>query len=123
MLQERWEAFATTRDFFGHYSCNNQAEYFASSVFVSSASFHGPHVLFEVDSLILAKQFARHLPWTCRSENLIALADTLSNQTIDECGHFGCVSLRILFTCPSPLLHPFCQIFSLLLSVKSCARV
>ena len=70
----------------------------------------------EVDSLIVAEQFARHLPWTCRSENLIALADTLSNQTIDERGHFGCVSLRILFTCLSPLLHPFCQIFSLLLS-------
>ena len=72
------------------------------------------HVIFEVDSLILAKQLARHLPWACRSENLSALhqhwvhvcdslsalhiswdirhihsefnqtADTLSNQAIDE---------------------------------------
>ena len=31
------------------------------------------HVIFEVDSLTLAKQLARHLPWACRSENLIAL--------------------------------------------------
>ena len=73
-----------------------------------------PHVIFEVDSLLLAKQLARHLPWACRSENLIALhqqcvhvcdslsavhiswdirhiyrefnqtADALSNQAIDE---------------------------------------
>ena len=72
------------------------------------------HKIFEVDSLILAKQLARHLPWACRSENLIALhqqcvhvcdslsalhiswdirhiyrefnqtADTISNQAIDE---------------------------------------
>ena len=69
---------------------------------------------FEVDSLILVTQLARHLPRACRSENLIALhqqcvhvcdsfsalhiswdlrhiygefnqtADTLSNQAIDE---------------------------------------
>ena len=30
-------------------------------------------MIFVVDSLILAKQLARHLPWACRSENLIAL--------------------------------------------------
>ena len=71
-------------------------------------------LFFEVDSLILAKQLARHLSWACRSENLIALhqqcvhvcdslsalhiswdirhfyrefnqtADTLFNQAIDE---------------------------------------
>ena len=32
-----------------------------------------PHVIFEVDSLILAKQLARHLPWASCSENLIAI--------------------------------------------------
>ena len=30
-------------------------------------------VIFEVDSLILAQQLARHLPWACRSEKIIAL--------------------------------------------------
>ena len=30
-------------------------------------------LIFEVDSLLLAKQLARHLPWACRSESLIAL--------------------------------------------------
>ena len=72
------------------------------------------HILFEVDSMLLAKQLARYGPWACRSENLLELhcecvrlgqdldaagvewrvrhiyrefnqtADTLSNQAIDE---------------------------------------
>ena len=112
-------------------------------------------MIFVVDSLILAKQLARHLPWVCRSENLIALhqqdvhvcdslpaphilwdirhicrefnqtADTISNQAIDErdSNGFSVFSLLFLFTCPCPLLHPFCQFFSLLLNVSSCRRV
>ena len=86
-----------------------------------------PHVIFEVDSLILAKQLARHLPWACRSENLIALhqqcvhvcdslsalhiswdirhiyrefnqtADTLSNQAIDERDSNDFFSILVVF--------------------------
>ena len=92
-------------------------------------------MIFEVDSLILAKELARHLPWACRSENLIALhqqcahvcdslsalhiswdirhiyrefnqiADTLSNQAIDERDSNGFSAflvvfyLHIMFTC------------------------
>ena len=43
------------------------------SVLFRALRLQDPHVIFEVDSLILAKQLARHLPWACRSENLIAL--------------------------------------------------
>ena len=55
-------------------------------------------------------------------------ADTLSNQAIDERDSifFSILvvfSLRIMSTCPFPQLHSFCQIFELLLSVRSCARV
>ena len=94
---------------------NNQAEYFALlQCLFRALRLQDPHVIFEVDSLILAKQLALHLPWACHSENLIALhqqcvhvcdslsafhiswdtrffdrefnqtADTLSNQAIDE---------------------------------------
>ena len=94
---------------------NNQAGNFAllQCLFLA-LRLQDPHVIFEVDSLILAKQLARYLPWACRSENLIALhqqcvhvcdslsvlhiswdirhiyrqfnqtADKLSNQAIDE---------------------------------------
>ena len=53
---------------------NNQAEYFALlQCLFRALRLQDPHVIFEVDSLILAKQLARHLLWACRSENLIAL--------------------------------------------------
>ena len=107
-------AFATARGFLGNDYSNNHAEHFAllQSLF-RALRLQDPHVIFEVDSLILAKQLALLL-WACRSENLIALhqqcvhvcdslsalhismdirriyrefnqtADTLSNQAIDE---------------------------------------
>ena len=108
-------AFATARGFLGNDHSNNQAEYFALlQCLFRALRLQDPHVIFEVHSLIIAKQLARHLPWACRSENLIALhqqcvhvcdslsalhiswdirhifrefnqtADTLSNQAIDE---------------------------------------
>ena len=67
-------AFATARGFLGNDYSNNQAEYFALlQCLFRALRLHDPHVIFEVDSLILVKQLARHLPWACRSENLIAL--------------------------------------------------
>ena len=153
-------AFATSRGFLGNHYSNNQAEYFALlQCLFRALRLQDTHVIFEVDPLILAKQLARHLPWACRSENLIALhqrcvhvcdshsalhiswdirhiyrefnqtAGTLSNQAIDERdsnGFFSILvvsSLRIMFTCPLPQLHSFCQISELLLNVRSCARV
>ena len=108
-------AFAAARGFLGNDYSNNQAEYFALlQCLFRALRLQDPHVIFEVDSLILAKQLARHLPWACRSESLTALhqqcvhvcdslsalhiswdirhiyrefnqtADTLSNQAIDE---------------------------------------
>ena len=62
-------AFATARGFLGNDYSNNQVECFALS---RALRLQDPHVIFEVDSLLLDKQLARHLPWTCRSENLIA---------------------------------------------------
>ena len=67
-------AFATARGFLGNDYSNNQAEYFALiQCLFRALRLQDPHVIFEVDSLIFAKQLARHLPWACRSENLIAL--------------------------------------------------
>ena len=67
-------AFATARGFLGNDYSNNQAEYFALlQCWFRALRLQDPHVICEVDSLILAKQLARHLPWACRSGNLIAL--------------------------------------------------
>ena len=53
--------FATARGFLGNDYSNNQAEYFAQCL-IRALRLQDPHVIFEVDSLILAKQLARHLP-------------------------------------------------------------
>ena len=67
-------AFATARSFLGNEYSNNQAEYIALFECLSRAlRLQDPNVIFEVDSLLLAKQLARHHPWACRSENLIAV--------------------------------------------------
>ena len=66
--------FATARGFLGHDYSNNQAEYVALlHCLFRALRLQDPHVIFEVDCVILAKQLARHLPWACRSENLTAL--------------------------------------------------
>ena len=106
---------ATACDFLGNVYSNYHTDSLPFfSVLFRALRLQDPHVIFEVDSLILAKQLARHLPWACRSENLIALhqqcvhvcdslsalhiswdirhiyrefnqtADKLSNQAIDE---------------------------------------
>ena len=64
-------AFAIERGFLGNDYSNNQAEYFALlQCLFRALRLQDPHVIFEVDSLLLAKQLARHLPWACRSEGL-----------------------------------------------------
>ena len=56
-------AFATARGFLGNDYSNNQAEHFALlQCLFRALRLQDPHVIFEVDSLILAKQLARHLP-------------------------------------------------------------
>ena len=56
-------AFATARGFLGNEYSNNQAEYFALlQCLFRALRLQGPHVIFEVDSLILAKHLARHFP-------------------------------------------------------------
>ena len=128
-------AFATARGFLGNDYSNNQAEYFALlQCLFRALRLQDPHVIFEVDSLILAKQLARHLPWSCRSENLIALhqqcvhvcdslsalhiswdirhiyrefnqtADALSNQAIDERDSNGFSAFWHCSACASCLL-------------------
>ena len=65
-------AFATARGYLGNGSSNNMTEYTRLLECLSRAlSVRGPNVLFEVDSMLLAKQLARRQPWACRSENLI----------------------------------------------------
>ena len=59
-------------------------------------------LFFEVDSLILAKQLARHLPWACRSENLIAL----HQQCVHVCDSLS--ALHILWDI-RPIYHEFNQ--------------
>ena len=49
------------------------------SVCLRALHLQNPHVIFEVDSLLFAKQLARHLPWACRSENLSALHQQINN--------------------------------------------
>ena len=67
-------AFAEARGYLGSEFGNNQAEYIALFECLSRAlRIRDSNVLFEVDSLILAKQLARRHPWACRSENLIPL--------------------------------------------------
>ena len=67
-------AFATARGYLGSEYSNNQVEYFALLECLSRAlRLRDPNVLFEVDSLIPAKQLARRHPCACRSENLIPL--------------------------------------------------
>ena len=62
-----WSADA--RGFLGNDFSNKQAEYFALlQCLFRALRLQDFHVIFEVDSLILARQLARHLPWACRSE-------------------------------------------------------
>ena len=46
------------------------------------------HLIFKVDSKILAKQLARHTTWDCRSENLIAL----HHQCVHVCDSLSALS-------------------------------
>ncbi len=106
---------ATARGFLGNNASNNVAEYAGLRACMERASRSpDPSVMFEVDSMLVAKQMCPIMPWACRSENLLGLhsdclrladvfeqngtswgirhiyrefnqtADTLSNQAIDE---------------------------------------
>ena len=87
-------AFATARGFLGKDYSNNQAEYIAPLQCLCRAlRLQDPHVIFEVDSLLLAKQLARHLPWACRSENLIAL----HQQCVHVCDSLSALHISWIF--------------------------
>jgi len=106
---------ATARGFLGNNASNNVAEYAGLRACMERASRSpDPSVMFEVDSMLVAKQMCPIMPWACRSESLLGLhsdclrladvfeqngtswgirriygefsqtADTLSNQAIDE---------------------------------------
>ena len=106
---------ATARGFLGIGVSNNFAEYSGLLACMERAArSRDLHIIFEVDSMLLAKQLARYRPWACRSENLVGLhrlcvdigerletsnvtwnirhihrefnqvSDSLSNQAIDE---------------------------------------
>ena len=105
---------ATAREFLGD-ATNNVAEYAGlRACMARAARVLDPVVLFEVDSMLLARQLAHVNPWACRSESILhahlecvrlgrelternvvwnirhiyrefnQVADTLSNQAIDE---------------------------------------
>ena len=105
---------ATARGYLGEAS-NNVAEYAGIRACLRRAARNPePRIMFEVDSMLLARQLARHHPWACRAEGLLPyfvecaslceylsaigvdwnirhvyrelnqVADALSNQAIDE---------------------------------------
>ena len=64
-------AIATARDFLGVCVSNNVAEYAAIlECFRRALHCRDAHVLFEVDSMLVARQLAKFRPSACRSENL-----------------------------------------------------
>ena len=72
-------AFATARDYPVSDSSNNEAEYTGLLECLSRAlRVRDPNVLFEVDSMLLAKQLARRQPWACRSETSSLFIDSVS---------------------------------------------
>ena len=86
--------FATARGFQGNDYSNNQAECFALlQCLFRALRLQDPHVIFEVDSLILAKELARHFPWACRSENLIAL----HQQCVHVCDSLSALHISWIF--------------------------
>ncbi len=72
--------WATARGFLGTGVSNNVAEYEGLRVCMQRAlRVRDPQVVFEVDSMLLAKHMAHYQPWACRSENLLgAHADCTS---------------------------------------------
>ena len=106
---------AFARGLLGNDVSNNVAEYEGlRSCMRRALRIKDPMVVFEVDSMLLARHLAHHRPWACRSENLLQInidcvrigkdlsnsgvlweirhiyrefnqtADSLSNQAIDE---------------------------------------
>ena len=106
---------ATARGYLGRSVSNNVAEYAGLRECLRRAvRVLDPTALFEVDSMLLARQMSRFRPWACRSESLVQIhiecvklskflenngvnldirhiyreynqtADALSNQAIDE---------------------------------------
>ena len=72
-------AFATARGYPVSDSSNNEAEYTGLLECLSRAlRVRDPNVLFEVDSMLLAKQLARRQPWACRSETSSLFIDSVS---------------------------------------------
>ena len=111
---------ATSRGFLGEDVSNNVAEYAGlRECMLRAARCLDEDALFEVDSMLLARQVARYRPWACRSASLLELhaecvelgermnvagidwdirhiyreynqvADALSNQAIDDQGTNG----------------------------------
>ena len=75
---------ATACGFLGHEVSNNVAEYIAlRACLLRAVRLLEPHVVFQVDSLLVSRQLARYNAWACRSAELIPLRD--------ECRRLGAV--------------------------------
>ena len=80
---------ATSRGFLGYDVSNNVAEYNGLLQCMRRATHvRDVLVVFEVDSMLLAKQMAWHQPWACRSLDLVPLHTVCTNlgQTLTELG-------------------------------------
>ena len=66
--------FATAFGHLGEQISNNVAEYLGLKVCLSRAvRLLDPHVVFQMDSLLVARQMARRNAWACRSPDLLPL--------------------------------------------------
>lgn len=65
-------AVASSQGFLGEDVTNNVAEYEGLyQCMLRAARVRDRHVIFEVDSMLVAQQLARHRPWACRSPALV----------------------------------------------------
>ena len=67
---------------------NNVAEYRGLSVCLRRAVTRLDHAnVFQVDSLLVARQMAPHDAWACRSPDLVPLRDECRMLTVARMGH------------------------------------
>ena len=67
-------ALATSRGFLGSDITNNVAEYEGlRQLMLRAVRVRDGRVMFEVDSMLLARQTARYRPWACRTPTLVPI--------------------------------------------------
>ena len=79
---------ATCYGYLGAGLSNNVAEYRGLSVCLRRAVTRLDHAnVFQVDSLLVARQMAPHDAWACRSPDLVPLRDECRMLTVARMGH------------------------------------